>query len=121
VASSISKSLENNNRYFHEERERLEKWAEDMMFAAEKELNDTKLKIRELKRFSRLAKTTEEQHEIQKQIKDMERKQRSQRQQIFDIEDEIMEKRDELIDELEQQLVQKTDKEDMFVIRWRVI
>ncbi|TJZ40058.1 DEAD/DEAH box helicase [Priestia megaterium] len=121
VAATISKSFENNNRFFHEERDRLEKWADDMMIAAEKVLNDTKMKIRELKRFSRLAKSTEEQHDIQKQIKDMERKQRKQRQQIFDIEDETMEKRDKLINELEQQLIQKTNKEQIFTIRWSII
>ncbi|WP_096550895.1 SNF2-related protein [Ureibacillus thermosphaericus] len=121
VAATISQSLENNNRFFHEERERLEKWADDLILAAERELSDTKAKIKELKRRARLAVSTEEQHEIQKKIKEMERKQRRQRQQIFDIEDEIMEKRDKLIDDLEKQLVQKTEKEELFTIRWTVV
>ncbi|MBE2905744.1 hypothetical protein HPJ99_11605 [Anoxybacillus flavithermus] len=121
VAATISQSLENNNRFFHEERERLEKWADDLILAAERELSDTKAKIKELKRRARLAVSTEEQHEIQKKIKEMERKQRRQRQQIFDIEDEIMEKRDKLIDELEKQLVQKIEKEELFTIRWTIV
>ncbi|MCG7344774.1 DEAD/DEAH box helicase [Sporosarcina sp. ACRSL] len=121
VAATLNKSLENNNRFFQEERERLEKWADDLIIAAEKDLADTKVRIKELKRKARQANTTEEQHNIQKEIKDMERKQRRQRQQIFDVEDEIAEKRDELIEELEKQLVQKATKEELFTIRWRVI
>lgn len=121
IAATVNNSLENNNRFFQEEREHLEKWADDLMIAAEKELADTKIKIKELKRKARHAKTIEEQHNVQKEIKEMERKQRRQRQQIFDLEDEIGEKRDELIDELEKQLVQKTTSEELFTIRWSVI
>lgn len=121
IAATVNESLESNNRFFQEERERLEKWADDLMIAAEKDLSDTKIKIKELKRKARQAKTTGEQHSIQKEIKEMERKQRKQRQQIFNVDDEISKKRDELIDELEKQLVQKTTKEELFTIRWRVI
>lgn len=121
VEATISLSLESNNKIFHEERERLEKWADDLILASEKELNDTKAKIKEAKRQARLATSTEEQHNIQKQIKDLERQQRRQRQRIFEIEDEIMEKRDELIDELEKKLVQKTEQEELFTIRWKVV
>ncbi|MDR7074744.1 SNF2-related protein [Fictibacillus barbaricus] len=121
IAATISRSLENNNRFFQEERDRLEKWADDMLIAVEKDLNDTKIKIKDLKRQTRLAQSIEEQSELLKQIKDMERKQRKQRQQIFDVEDEIMEKRDELIEQLEKQLVQKTAHEELFIIRWTVI
>jgi len=121
IAATINNSLAQNNYFFQEERERLEKWAEDMIIAAEKELNDTKVKIKDLKRQARQAKSTEEQHQVKKEIKEMERKQRRQRQQIFDVEDEIAENRDGLIDELEKQLVQKTTKEELFTIRWSVI
>ncbi|GLB59190.1 SNF2-related protein [Cytobacillus sp. NCCP-133] len=121
VEATISKSLESNNKFFHEERERLEKWADDLVLASEKELNDTKAKIKEAKRQARLAKSTEEQHQIQKHIKDLERLQRRQRQRIFDVEDEIMDKRDDLIDELEKKMVQKTEQEELFTIRWTVV
>lgn len=121
VEATISQSLENNNKYFQEERERLEKWADDLILAAEKELNDTKAKIKEAKRQARLATSTEEQYEIQNKIKELERQQRRQRQRIFEVEDEIMEKRDQLIDELEKRMVQKTEQEELFTIRWKVV
>src|SRR5262249_27255518 len=98
--ATIAHSLEMNNRLFHEERERLEKWADDLVLAAEKDLADTKAQIRIIRRQTRLATTLDEQHELQQKLRDLERKQRRQRQQIFDIEDEIAAKRDALIDGL---------------------
>lgn len=121
VQATISQSLENNNKYFHEERERLERWADDLILASEKELQDTKAKIKDTKRQARMATSTEEQHQIQKEIKALERTQRKQRQRIFEVEDEIMDKRDDLIDELEEKMVQKTEKKELFTIRWKVI
>ncbi len=108
-------------RHFNEARERLEKWADDMVIAAEKELKDTKAQIKTFNRQSRQAENLEQQREIQEKIKQLERKKRRQRQQIFDIEDEIMEKRDNLIDALEKRLEQKTTVDELFTIRWAVV
>jgi len=53
-------------------------------------------------------------------LKKLERQQRRQRQEIFRIEDEIIEKRDQLIDQLEQRQAQRTQVETLFTIRWAV-
>ena len=121
VKATISRSLEENNHHFSEARERLEKWAEDMVIAAEKELKDTKQQINVLNRQSRLASTMEEQHELQEKIQDLEKKKRRQRQQIFDLEDEIAQKRDDLISALERRMTQKTISEPLFTIAWNVV
>ena len=117
----ISRALEANNRFFQAEREKLEKWADDKILAAEQALQDTKARLRGLKRESRQAETMEQQHAIQRQIRDLERLQRRQRQQIFDVEDEIIEKRDQLIDALEQRMHQHTQTTRLFTIRWQVV
>jgi len=121
VKATISRSLEENNHHFNEARERLEKWAEDMVLAAEKELKDTKQQINVLNRQSRLASTMEEQHELQEKIQELEKKKRRQRQQIFDLEDEIAQKRDDLISALERRMTQKTTSEPLFTIAWKVV
>ncbi len=41
----VSTSLERNSQHFNEAREQLEKWAEDMVVAVERELRDTKEQI----------------------------------------------------------------------------
>ncbi|MGH8673130.1 MAG: hypothetical protein ACREVG_02340 [Burkholderiales bacterium] len=64
--------------------------------------------------------THEEQHQIQEKIQKLERQQRRQRQEIFKVEDEIMEKRDHLIESLEKRLAPRTETETLFTIRWAV-
>jgi len=119
--ATVSVSLEQNNAHFTQAREKLEKWADDMVLAAEKALTDTKEQIKVLRREARQATTLEQQHAIQEKIQKLERQQRRQRQEIFTVEDEIMEKRDTLIDQLERRLAQSTNTETLFSIRWRVI
>lgn len=119
--AALALSLEGNNKLFNEERERLEKWAEDMVVAAEKELADTKSQIKSVRRQSRLATTLDEQTSLQDKLRDLERKQRKQRQQIFEIEDRIAEKRDALIDGLQRRMTQKTHSSTLFTIRWEVV
>lgn len=92
-----------------------------MVIAIEKELRDTKDQIKALNRQSRQATTVEEQHQLQEKIKDLEKKKRRQRQRIFDVEDEIMEKRDTLIDSLEKRMQQRTKSTPLFTVRWNVI
>ena len=92
-----------------------------MVIAAEKELRDTKNQIKVLNREARLATTVEEQHQVQERIRELERKKRRQRQNIFDVEDEIMEKRDVLITALEKRMAQRTAVETLFTIRWSVV
>jgi len=117
----ISQVLEANNTHFQQERDRLEKWADDKIAGAEQNLLDTKAKIKTLKRESRQAQAIEEQKDLQEKIKVEERKQRKQRQAIFDVEDEIFEKRDQLIEALEKRLNQKTESEMLFTIQWSVV
>lgn len=120
AAATISRSLETNNKHFNEERERLEKWADDQVIGAERELADTKARIKALNRQARLATTTDEQLSVQTEIKAAEQQQRKQRQQIFDLEDQAKDKRDRLITVLEQRMTQKTQREALFAIRWSV-
>ena len=119
--ATISQSLEANNEHFNEAREKLEKWADDLVLAAEKALKDTKEQIKLLQRQARLATNLDEQHDIQQRIQKLEKQQRRQRQEIFQVEDSIIEKRDGLIDSLEKRLTQKTESERLFTIEWAVV
>jgi hypothetical protein len=119
--ATVSRSLEQNSTHFNEAREKLEKWADDLVLAAEKSLLDTKEQIKVLRRQARQAVTLAEQHEIQEKMQKLERQQRRQRQEIFKVEDEIMEKRDRLVESLEKRLAQRTATETLFTIRWSVV
>ena len=107
--------------HFNEAREKLEKWADDLVLAAEKALKDTKVQIKILQRQARLATHLDEQHDIQQKIQKLEKQQRRQRQEIFQVEDSIIEKRDALVDSLERRLTQKTESQKLFTICWEVV
>lgn len=119
--ATISRSLEHNNVHFQAAREKLERWAEDLVHSAEKALHDTKEQIKALRREARHAVTVAEQHAVQDRIQKLERQQRRQRQEIFAAEDEVFARRDQLIDQLERRLAQRTDTEALFALRWTVV
>lgn len=118
---TVNRVIDANNKYFKEEQERLQRWADDLILASEKELEDIKHRLRELNRQARFAKTTEEQHKIQLQIAELEKQKKAKRRKIFDVEDEILEKRDALIKELEMKMMQHVEKEPLFMIEWEVV
>ncbi|WP_421201227.1 SNF2-related protein [Aeromonas enteropelogenes] len=121
VDATIAQVLEANQRLFNEERDKLERWADDKLLAAEEALKNTKARIAQLKRDARKATTLQEQEVIQHDLAELERKQRRLRQEIFNVEDEIIAKRDELIASLQQRLQEKTYNETLFSVRWQVM
>ena len=120
IQARIAEIVESNQRLFNEERDKLEKWADDRLLAAEEGLRETKARIAQLKRDARKAATLDEQSTIQNELRELERKQRRQRQDIFSVEDEIIERRDALIDQLEKRLQQHTETHTLFTLRFRV-
>src|SRR5690606_971646 len=74
--ATVSKSLEANNQHFRQAREKLERWADDMVIAAEKALRDTKERIKVLQREARQASTLADQHRIQEDIQKLEKQKR---------------------------------------------
>ncbi|CAG1021498.1 partial DEAD-box ATP-dependent RNA helicase RhpA, partial [Patescibacteria group bacterium] len=121
INATIDKTLERNNSYYQEECDRLFRWADDLVSSAEKELKDTKNKIMALNRQLRQSTSMQEKHDLEVKIKEEEKLQRKQRQRIFDVEDEIEEKRNGLIEKLKKKLEQKTTSETLFTIRWLIV
>jgi hypothetical protein len=119
--ATLNRSLDANNKHFASARERLERWAEDKIYAAEKALKDTKEQIKGVRREARAAATLEEEAVIQTKLQELERRQRKQRQEIFNQEDEVAEKRDKLIVNLQKRLSRGHSVETLFTIRWSVM
>ncbi len=90
------------------------------MFAAEQALQDTKLKLKALKRQARTAMSMDEARRLQEETRKVEAEQRRQRQAIFEVEDDIEAKRDALIAALEKRLHQASTTRELFTIRWSV-
>ena len=106
----INSQNEKNRTYFMEESDKLNKWADDIINSAELEIKKTKTRIRELNRQLRDSNSQEEIFDLQKELKEIEIIKRKQRQNIFEVEDEIETKRDEIIGQLEQKMKQNTSE-----------
>jgi predicted nucleic acid-binding Zn-ribbon protein len=101
-------------------RDKLDRWADDMELAAEQALKNTKEQIKVAQREARHATTLAEQHAIQERIAKLERQQRKQRQEIFQVTDDIQDKREKLVEQLMQRMAQKVHTEHLFTLLWEV-
>jgi superfamily II DNA/RNA helicase len=110
-----------NHEYFLQEVEKLNKWADDRIYAAEQAIRDTKKKIKDLNREARKLEDTEAVLKNQKKLRNLNRKLRRLRQEIFDVEDNIEEQRDAMIEEIEGRLDQEISQQDILTIRWTLI
>lgn len=121
IKALTQRSLDWNNALFYEECDRLDTWSEEAAGAVENELNAVKKEIRQLSRLSRRSTMAVEQHQIHRQLQELEQKKRRLRQRIFQVEDEIGARRDALIAMLEQRVAQKSEVKELFTLRWSVI
>jgi len=121
LEATLAHALEQNDHYFQRERDKLDQWAEDQIHAAEQQLEETKLQIRDSKRRARTAQSVEEQKQHQERLKQLEREQRRHRQAIFDVDDQIEARRDQLIAALEARLHQQSGSERLLRLRWVLV
>ncbi len=109
---------EHDSRHLQQEVNKLNRWAEDRVLLLEKEIHDTKKRIKALTRDA--GKTLEplEQLSIQKKIRALEIRQRKQRQQIFTQEDKIQDARDKMITKISKRLDRSFKEKHIFTLRW---
>lgn len=121
IQERLQSLKQKDNAWFITETAKLQKWSEDRIYAAEKNLRDTKAKIKELNRLSTTETDTETLLDIQRKIKDLTAKQRKQRLEIFEVEDEIEAQRDQMIAEVEARMQRDVKEELLFCIRWNMV
>ncbi|MEB2283598.1 MAG: DEAD/DEAH box helicase [Polyangiaceae bacterium UTPRO1] len=107
-----------NEEFFHEEEDKLDRWAEDVKFGLERELRELDTQIKAAKKASKSVVALAEKLEAQKTVKALEAKRNTKRRQLFDAQDEVAKRRDALIEEIEQQLQTKTSVVKVFTLRW---
>lgn len=107
--------------FFRREVDKLQKWADDRVYTAEKAIRDTKTKIRDLERECRQEAEPKALIELQRKIGALKKKLRGQRNEIFRVEDEIEGQRDRTIAEMEGRMQRKTQVQPLFSIKWRVV
>jgi len=110
-----------NAHFFDEELEKLERWADDLKSGLEFDLKERDREIKFLKTESRKILRLEEKLKAQREIKELEKKRNAKRRNLFEAQDEIERRKEDLIGEVEARLRQQIHREELFTIRWRVV
>lgn len=111
---------EKNSEFFDIEVEKLDKWADDMKIALELDLKKMDIDIKVAKTNSKKILNLDEKLKAQKAIKDMEKKRNEMRKKLFESQDQMEERKEKLIDQVEAQLKQNATLTPLFTIRWKV-
>ncbi len=112
---------ERNAAVFEQEADKLDGWADDLKVALERDIKDLDRQIKEAKRAATVALTLEEKLAGQKQIKALEAHRNAKRKSLFEAQDAIDRKREELIAAIEAKLEQRTTSTQVLALRWRLI
>jgi superfamily II DNA or RNA helicase len=120
VTAKLHEVLEHNEAHFGEEQDRIERWAKDKILSAERELQEEKDRIEEFGRLARMANNLQERLATMKKQQAAEANLNNHQRKIWEAQDEIRRVRNNLIDELQARLKQKTTVQELFTIAWKV-
>lgn len=109
-----------NGRFFEEEMEKLERWADDLKEGLERDIKDLDAEIRAARRAARLEANLEVKVAAQRRIKELEAQRNRKRRDLFEAQDEIDRQKESLIAQTEVRLRQTVADEPVLTIRWRV-
>jgi len=109
-----------NAKFFDEEMTKLDAWADDLKKSLEIEIKqlDVEIKTRktESRKITELAAKVSEQREIKK----LESQRNEKRKLLFTAQDDIEEKKEGLIDNIESRMNQEITETELFTIRWEL-
>ncbi|MDQ2667268.1 MAG: DEAD/DEAH box helicase [Gemmatimonadota bacterium] len=109
-----------NAHYFDEEAAKLERWADDLRSGLERELKDLDRQISEARRASLATAALADKLAAQKALKSLEATRAQRRRDLYDAQDAIGARRDEMIAGIERQLEQRNTLQQIFTIRWTI-
>ena len=111
---------ERSKKFISEESEKISRWADEQTFTLEQELLDVKRRIKEKERVFNTEREAPTRLELQKDIQTLQRLMKQKRQALFVLEDEIDERRQQLIQQIEASLNQTFIEEKLFTINWTI-
>ncbi|MEJ7849537.1 MAG: SNF2-related protein [Pyrinomonadaceae bacterium] len=109
-----------NSKYFDDELEKIDRWADDLKYALEMQLKDLDTQIRQLKRDAKLVPDLQAKLDLHKRLKETESERSKKRRELYEAQDEIEFQKDKLILDVESRLTQKIETKQLFAVRWKV-
>ncbi len=112
---------ERNTRLFSAEAEKLDGWADDLKLGLEREIKELDRLIRDARRGATVASTLDDKLSALKQVKGLEAQRTQKRKALFDAQDQVDNRRDALILQIEDKLTQRSSADLLFKIRWSLV
>jgi ERCC4-related helicase len=112
---------ERNLGYFEQEVQKLDAWADDLKLGLEQEIKEIDREIKEVRRTAATSPTLEEKLSWQKKQRELESKRSKLRRELFARQDEIELQRNDLINQLEDQLQQQVEEHTLFTVEWELV
>lgn len=116
----LSEAQIRNSEYYNDEIDKLEKWADDMKLSLEKEIKDLEAEIKLKKAESRKIVDLSYKLNLQRVIKDLEKKRNEKRRHLFEAQDQIDERKENLLNEIELRLHQNIQVKNLFILHWNL-
>jgi adenine-specific DNA-methyltransferase len=114
------KISERNAVFFEAEAEKLDGWSDDLKVGLEREIKDLDFQIKIVRREAKLVADLESKLAFYRRIKDLESTRSRKRRDLYEAQDDIDAKKEELIAKVEANLKQEVREEPLFSIRWFV-
>ena len=109
-----------NLKAFEDAAARIDAWSEDLKVGLERDLKELDRLIKEARRAATTAPTLQAKLDGQRQVQELEKKRTQKRRTLFDEQDRIDAKRQELIDQLAAKLEEEETLTPLFTVRWSV-
>jgi superfamily II DNA or RNA helicase len=111
-------SLSKNGKFFDQEYDKLEHWADDMKISLERELQDLDGEIKLKKMEARKSTDLKTKVQAQRIVKDLEKLRYEKRKRLFEAQDDIEQKKESLLAAVEKQLEQRHQAKELFTFKW---
>ncbi|HRF14037.1 MAG TPA: SNF2-related protein [Bacteroidia bacterium] len=118
---NIAQNETRNHSFFDEEVDKLEKWADDMINSLRSNLMEITKEIKSRKTEARKLLNLAQKVAEQRIIKDLEKKRSDLQLNLYQSENDVYNRKEELLNETEKKLKQNTSEEILFTIRWKVV
>ena len=120
ISQHLEIASKRNAKFFTEELDKLDKWAEDKRNSLKTTLKELDEQIKEIKKQSRFAQNLPEKLKLEKDRRKLEQQRDDAWKRYDDAAKDIDKNKDLLIDEIEKSLRQKEENEKLFLIRWKI-
>lgn len=120
-ADVLSESANRNQTFFEDEMDKLDTWASDMKVSLEREITDLDAEIKLRKAEAKKMLQLKDKVAAQRNIKELEKKRADKRQNLYEAQDEVDARKEELLTKVEKMLEQKVEEKELFTLRWRLV